>query len=107
MAGPIEIKVPVTAVASALSGLGVWALQTYVFHGEVPAPVFAAIQTFVPVAIGFGAGWLAPHTPRPDLQADPIDVAAADEHADEPGEHALDGDAGELPITHFRRPRKD
>jgi hypothetical protein len=103
MSGPIEIKVPVTAIASALSGVGVWALQTYVFHGDVPVPVEVAIQTLVPALIGFGAGWLAPHTPRPDIPVDPVDAAAAD---DEPGDHALDGDAGEIPVVNLTQPKR-
>ena len=72
MTGPVETKVQAATVASAVSGLGLWALQTYVFHGEVPLPVLAAVQVVVPAVVTFVAGWLAPHTPRPDLSSGPL-----------------------------------
>ena len=87
MSGPIEVKVSAAAIASALTGLGLWALQVYVFRGEVPLPVLAAVQTVIPALVTFFAGYLAPHTPRPSLRA----VAGA---------HALDGDLPDPPPQH-------
>lgn len=68
MSAPVETKVSAATIASAASGLGLWALQAYVFHGDVPLPVVAAVMTIVPAVITFLAGWLAPHTPRPGMQ---------------------------------------
>ena len=106
MSAPIEVKVSAATIASAVSGLGLWALQTYVFHGEVPLPVLAAVQTVVPAIVTFAAGWLAPHTPRPDLQVDPVDVAAAhDEDLTPSGRHVLDDDPDDRPVSRFETPR--
>lgn len=80
--GPVETKVSASTAAAAAAGVLVWALQRYVFAGDVPAEVSAAVQVLVPAAFAFVAGLLARHTPRPDLQAD---TGAA-------GAHALDGD---------------
>jgi hypothetical protein len=111
MSAPIEVKVSAATIASAVTGLGLWALQTYVFHGEVPLPVLGVVQTVVPAVITFAAGYLAPHTPRPDLQVDPVDVAAAcgapaDPEDETPsGRHVLDDDPDDLPVSHFENPR--
>ena len=69
--GPVETKVSAATAAAALSSLAVWALQSYVFAGEVPAPVAAAIQILIPAALTFAAGWCVRHTPRPDLDDTP------------------------------------
>ena len=103
MSGPIEVKVPATAIGSAVSGVIIWALQTYVFPEAVPPAIDGAVQVLVPAAIGMLAGWLAPHTPRPDLEITQADVADAHVQDDDPGRHALDGDAGELPVVNFTR----
>lgn len=104
MSGPIELKVSAATIATAVSGLAVWALQTYWFRGEVPLPVAAAVQAVVPAVVAFIAGYLARHTPRTDLQVDPVDVAAAEEG----GAHTLDGvgrgDAPEMPVSLFEKP---
>jgi hypothetical protein len=94
--GPVESKVKVAAVASAVASVAVWALQRYVFKGDVPVEVSTAVQLVVPALFAFIGGLLARHTPRPDLRpAEPSDEewqAAADALADdEPGAHALDG----------------
>jgi hypothetical protein len=86
MSGPIEVKVSAATIATAASGLVVWALQTYAFHGDMPLPVSGFVQTVVPALVAFAAGYMARHTPRPDVQADPADIAVA-----EAGAHALDG----------------
>lgn len=114
MSAPIEYKVSAATIGAVLSSLGVWALQKYVFHDDLPLPVSAAVQTLVPAVITFIAGYVAKHTPRPDLQVDPVDVAAAtveakidlgDDDTAGPHEHALDGDEGEIPASTFTTPR--
>jgi len=67
--GPVEAKVSAAAVAAAISSLLVWVLQSYVFAGEVPFPVAAAVQVAVPALVTLAAAWLAPHTHRSDLDA--------------------------------------
>ena len=67
--GPVEAKVSAATAAAALSSLLVWALQTYAFRGEVPAPVSAAVQVIVPAAFAFLAGWFTRHTYRADADA--------------------------------------
>lgn len=94
MSGPLELKVSAASVGAVLSGLVVWALQTYAFRGDVPLPVDAAVQVLIPAAVALGAGWLAKHTPRPDLQVDPVDVAAAEDE----GRHVLDDDPDDIPV---------
>lgn len=98
MAGPIETKVSAAAVASALTGLGLWALQTYVFPGTtVPLPVIAAVQTIVPAAVTFLAGYLAPHTPR----LGPI----VEVETESTGRHADDGETTDIPVRRFTDPK--
>ena len=89
MSGPVEFKVTAAAIASALTGLTLWVLQTHLFHDAVPLPVLAVVQTVIPALVTFFAGYLVPHTPRPDLVA---------------GAHALDGDPGEVSVRDFRNP---
>lgn len=74
--GPVEIKVSAAAIATALSAFAVWVAQTYWFHADVPLPVVAAVQVVVPAVCAFGAGFIARHTPRDDLDA----AAAAGRH---------------------------
>jgi hypothetical protein len=50
MPGSIQSQ---SAVAIALTGALNWALQTYAFHGNVPAPVSVALYTCVPAVIGY------------------------------------------------------
>jgi hypothetical protein len=76
MSGPTETKVAAAttaaAVATALSNLVLWVLETYAFHGDaVPSAVSGAVQTLVIAGATFAAGWYAKHTPRPDLRAVP------------------------------------
>ena len=59
-----ETKVKAGTVASALSGLAIWALSTYAFHGPVPEAVGAAVAVIVPALVTYLAGYLAKHTPR-------------------------------------------
>jgi len=96
VSGPVEVKVSAATIASAVSGLGLWALQTYVFRTDVPLPVIAAVTTVVPAIVTFVAGYMAPHTPRPDLRCDPDDGTTAeftpDDLADARGEVVHSGD---------------
>jgi hypothetical protein len=66
--------------------------------------VSGAVQTLVIAGATFAAGWYAKHTPRPDLRADPVDVAV------EPGAHALDGRGRdgnpEQPVNLFDPPHR-
>lgn len=78
---PVESKVKAGA-GGAAGGAGagaivaafvLWALTRWAFHGDVPGPVVALVLLVVPAAVSAGgsylAGYLAPHTPRPDLTA--------------------------------------
>ena len=103
MSGPIELKVSAATIATALSGLAVWVLQTYVFRGDVPMPVSAAVQVVVPAVVAFLAGYLAKHTPRPDLAVQD-DEAAGPENVT--GRHVLDGEATDIPVSQFDPPSR-
>lgn len=65
--GPIERKVTASTGATAVAGLILWLLSTYVFKGEVPIEVVAFIMWLVLTVSAFVGGYLAKHTPRPDL----------------------------------------
>lgn len=60
-----EPKVTAASAGAAITGLALWALGTYVFHGAIPAPVDAAVLTVGPGASAFAAGWWARHVERP------------------------------------------
>jgi hypothetical protein len=66
MSGPVESKVKAATFGAAVAGVGVWALETYVFHGSVPLPIQALIDIAVPGVCAFVLGWAAKHTPRTD-----------------------------------------
>lgn len=107
MSAPVEYKVSAATAGAALASLGMWALQTFVFHGDLPLPVSVAVQTLVPAVVAFAAGWFTKHTPRPDLALDPVDTAADTVEAridldDDPA--APGGDEGELPAYRFAWP---
>ena len=63
---------------AAVSGLALWALGRYVFKGDVPDVVVSWIYVIVPGVLTFAAGYLARHTPRPDIPAGnmPADIPA-------------------------------
>lgn len=67
--GPIEAKVKNAAVGAALAGVVVWALETYVFRGNVPVPIQALIDIAVPAVAAFAFGYAAKHTFRNDPDA--------------------------------------
>jgi hypothetical protein len=68
--GPVETKVSAATVAAVVSAFVVWVLRTYVFKGDVPPEVEAFATIAVVGATTFAAGWLSPHTPRSDGDAD-------------------------------------
>jgi hypothetical protein len=64
----VETKVQAASLAAAVSGAVLWALQVYAFKGNaVPAGLVSLIDLAVPAVLAAAAGYLAPHTPRPDL----------------------------------------
>lgn len=65
MLAQVEPKVTAASGGAAITGLALWALGTYVFHGDVPAPVDAVVLTIGPGAVAFAAGWWARHMERP------------------------------------------
>lgn len=69
MAAPVETKVQASTAAAAVSGIVLWILGRYAFKGTVPDVVASWVYVLVPAVITFAAGYLARHTPRPDLSA--------------------------------------
>lgn len=63
----IETKVQASTYAAAASGLVVWVLGKYVFKGTVPDVIVSWIYVLVPALAAFVAGYIAPHTARPDI----------------------------------------
>jgi hypothetical protein len=61
----VETKVKASTAAAAVSGLALWALGRYVFKGSVPDVVASWVYVLVPGLLAWGAGYWAPHTPRP------------------------------------------
>lgn len=61
----VEPKVKAASAGAAVTGLVLWALGTYAFHGAVPGPVDAAVLTLGPGAVAAVAGWWARHVDRP------------------------------------------
>ena len=79
MGSPVEAKVQTSTAVAAVSGLALWALGHYVFKTGVPDVVASWIYVLVPGLLTFAAGYLARHTPRPDIPAGnmPADIPAA------------------------------
>jgi hypothetical protein len=61
----VESKVQASTAAAAVSGLALYALQHWVFKGDVPDVVASWVYVLVPGLLAAVAGYLAPHTPRP------------------------------------------
>ena len=62
---PVEVKVQAASLAAAVSGVVLWALQTYAFKGNaVPPGLVSLVDVAVPAVLAAAAGWAAPHTPR-------------------------------------------
>lgn len=71
MAAPVEAKVTASAGAAAASGLVLFVLGRYAFRGAVPDVIASWVYAAVPAVLAFAAGYLARHTPRPDLAPAP------------------------------------
>jgi hypothetical protein len=54
-------------LGAALGQVLVWALQRYVWPDGVPEQVSTLVTMLTATAVAVAAGWLARHTPRPDL----------------------------------------
>lgn len=67
----VETKVKASAGAAALSGLLLWILGRYVFKGTVPDVVASWVYVLVPAVVAGAAGYLAPHTNRPQAATVP------------------------------------
>lgn len=69
MTGPVEAKTAAHASAAALTGVITWILVTYVpaFAAGLPGPLATFLPFLVSAVLGAASGWLAPHTPRPDI----------------------------------------
>ncbi len=65
----IEAKVKASSTTAFVAGALVWLLGHYVIKGQVPPEVSALIYAVVPGVLALAAGYLAPHTHRPDLAA--------------------------------------
>ena len=63
----IETKVQAGTASAAVAGVALWALQTYVFKSGMPQGVESLVYLAVPAVLAGAAGYLAPHTHRPDL----------------------------------------
>lgn len=63
-----ETKTKASTTAAAVSGMALWVLGKYVFRGDVPDVLASWIYVLVPSILAYAAGWLAPHTHRPDLE---------------------------------------
>lgn len=63
----VETKVQAATAAAVLSSLVLWVLGEYVFGDVVPAPLEAAVVLVVTGVATWVAGYVARHTPRPDL----------------------------------------
>lgn len=64
---PIEKKVSAATGSAAVAGIIMWILGEHVFKGEIPPEVATLIAWLVPAVAAFIGGYLARHTPRPDI----------------------------------------
>ena len=62
---PIEAKVQAGTLSAVVGGIAVWALQTYVFRGNISPGLMSLIYAAVPGLLALAGGYLAPHSPRP------------------------------------------
>ncbi|MCU1687793.1 MAG: hypothetical protein JWQ81_8532 [Amycolatopsis sp.] len=60
----VERKVTAAGTAATLVAIVVSLLGLYVFHGDVPDWVIAAVGSIVTGGLTFAAGYIAKHTPR-------------------------------------------
>ena len=61
----IEAKVQAGTLSAVLGGIAVWALQTYIFKGNISPGLVSLIYAAVPGILALAGGYLAPHSPRP------------------------------------------
>lgn len=58
-------------IGAAAGAAAVWAVDTYLWtpgvEGDLPAPVAGLVLAAAAAAAAYVSGWLARHTPRPDL----------------------------------------
>ena len=67
----VETKVQAGTLSAAVAGVALWVLQTYVFKGGMPQGLESLVYLAVPAVLAGAAGYLAPHTHRPDLAPPP------------------------------------
>ncbi|MFG3258664.1 holin [Streptomyces sp. NPDC048172] len=72
---PVEKKVTASSVAAFLASVGLLAVLTAIQDNNglvsgLPDALEPLILALVPTAITFVSGWMAKHTPRPDIDAD-------------------------------------
>jgi hypothetical protein len=66
----VEAKVQAGTLSAVAGGVAVYLLQTYAFKGSaVPAGLVSLIYAVVPGLLALAGGYLAPHSPRPQLPA--------------------------------------
>jgi hypothetical protein len=58
-------------VGVTIAALALWLVDRYVYTpgtvGDVPDALSAGVTVLVAAVVAYAAGWLARHTPRPDL----------------------------------------
>ena len=64
MSYPVEPKVQVAGVTTAVSGAALWVLGKYVFQGAVPDGIASMIYVATPGVLAFAAAYFAPHQHR-------------------------------------------
>jgi Na+/proline symporter len=77
-AGPIETKVAASAASGMLAGVITWILTTYVpaFHSGLPPALASFLPYIITLVASTLSGYLAPHTSRPAVSAQPQNPAA-------------------------------
>jgi hypothetical protein len=60
----VEPKVRAATISSAVGGLVVWLLGTYLFHGVVPDAVTGLVGLLVTSAVTYTGGYFARHVDR-------------------------------------------
>lgn len=66
-----------TSYVLTATGLCLWTLQTYAFHGNVPAQVSGALYTLVPAGIGYLATHIVRARTSPTVQPAPQNEVSA------------------------------
>lgn len=71
----VERKVQASTAGAAVSSLALWALNRYVFKGDVPDVVTSWVYVIVASGLTFAAGYLAKHTSLPGEAPSPLATA--------------------------------